>query len=155
MDDIPKNIKSGINGDLNNLEKEELNINVTSCILSFMEYAMKTAEMYVIHSNRKIITSKDIKKAMMLEVFLYFDRINLNYTVEKWRNTILNELENNESYTSESEEEYEEENTEEMINVKICDCDVCKHMNEIEEKWKIYEPSDELGKIFKNNIDRI
>ena len=152
MNNIPDKITTGFNNDLNNLEKEELKINVTSSILSFMEYAAKTAEIYVSHSNRKVINTKDIKKAMMLEVFLYFNRVNLNDTVEKWRNTLLYELDSDENSISEEEEEEEEE---EETNIKICECEICKHINSIEEKWKMYEPSDELGKIFKKHIDTI
>lgn len=152
MNNIPSKIKTGFDNDLNNLEKEELKINVTSSILSFMEYAIKTAEIYVSHSNRKVINNKDIKKAMMLEVFLYFDRINLNDTVQKWRNTLLYELDNDENYISEEDNEEDEE---EETNIKMCECEVCKHINSIEEKWIIYEPSDELGKIFKKHIDNI
>tara|TARA_Y100000389_G_scaffold182753_1_gene199631 strand:+ start:238 stop:696 length:459 start_codon:yes stop_codon:yes gene_type:complete len=152
MNNIPSKIKTGFDNDLNNLEKEELKINVTSSILSFMEYAIKTAEIYVSHSNRKVINNKDIKKAMMLEVFLYFDRINLNDTVQKWRNTLLYELDNDENYISEEDNEEDEE---EETNIKICECEVCKHINSIEEKWIMYEPSDELGKIFKKHIDTI
>ena len=134
------------------MEKEELKVNVTSSILSFMEYDIKTAEIYVSHSNRKVINNKDIKKAMMLEVFLYFDRINLNDTVQKWRNTLLYELDNDENYISEEDNEEDEE---EETNIKMCECEVCKHINSIEEKWIMYEPSDELGKIFKKHIDNI
>ena len=134
------------------MEKEELKVNVTSSILSFMEYAIKTAEIYVSHSNRKVINNKDIKKAMMLEVFLYFDRINLNDTVQKWRNTLLYELDNDENYISEEDNEEDED---EETNIKMCECEVCKHINSIEEKWIMYEPSDELGKIFKKHIDNI
>ena len=134
MNNIPDKIVTGFNNDLNNLEKEELKVNVTSSILSFMEYAIKTAEIYVSHSNRKVINNKDIKKAMMLEVFLYFDRINLNDTVQKWRNTLLYELDNDENYISEEDNEEDEE---EETNIKMCECEVCKHINSIEEKWII------------------
>lgn len=151
MNNIPDKITTGFNNDLNNLEKEELKVNVTSSILSFMEYAVKTAEIYVTHSNRKIIDTKDIKKAMMLEVFVYFDRGDLNTNLQKWRNTLLYELDNDENYISDEDEEEEDEE----INIKICECEVCKHINSIEEKWKMYEPSDELGKIFKKHIDTI
>lgn len=154
MNNIPDKITTGFNNDLNNLEKEELKVNVTSSILSFMEYAVKTAEIYVTHSNRKTIDTKDIKKAMMLEVFLYFDRADLNTSLQKWRNTILYELDNDENYMSE-EEDYEEEDELSQENIKVCECEICKHINSIEEKWKIYKPSDELGKIFKKHIDTI
>jgi|TARA_B110000285_G_scaffold235399_1_gene316869 hypothetical protein len=152
MNNVPDKITTGFENDLNNLEKEELKVNVTSSILSFMEYAIKTSEIYVNHSNRKIIDTKDIKKAMMLEVFLYFDRVDLNTSLQKWRNTILYEMENDDNYISEDDEEEDEEDEE---NIKVCECEICSHINNIEEKWKIYEPSDELGKIFKKHIDTI
>ena len=155
MNNIPDKIVTGFNNDLNNLEKEELKINVTSSILSFMEYAVKTADIYVSHSNRNVIDSKDIKKAMMLEVFLYFNRPELNTNLQKWRNAILYELDNDEDEDEDEDEEDEDEEEQEQENITTCTCEICNHINNIEEKWNCYEPSDELGKIFKKHIDNI
>ena len=48
--------------------------NVTTLVTYFAENALRTSGMYTLHSNRKIVTTKDIKRAMMLEVFIYTKR---------------------------------------------------------------------------------
>ena len=87
---IPDKIISGLgNGDINALEKEEAEINVTSCIMTFMSYSIKSSSIFVEHSERTIITPDDIKRAMMVEVFMYFKRPDLKIRVDEWRNIIL------------------------------------------------------------------
>ena len=72
---IPTKIMTGQDtGDLNVLEREELEINITSSIMTFMSYSIKSSSIFVEHSGRTIITPDDIKRAMMVEVFMYFDR---------------------------------------------------------------------------------
>lgn len=158
---IPTNIITGQdNGQLNVLEQEELEINVTSSIMTFMTYSIKSASIFIEHSGRTIITPDDIKRAMMVEVFMYFDRKDLKIRVNEWRNIILNELSNIEEIESEDESEDENENTESDIvekeeNKKICSCNVCSLMNDIKDRWEYYNPEDEMGKIFKKHIDNI
>lgn len=157
MDNLPSSIKSGRGGgEPNNLEKEEIEVNVTSSIMTFMSYSIQSSSIYVDHSNRTIITPQDIKKAMMVEVFMFFERADLNIRVAEWRELILNEMQD------ESEEEYEDEPTEEETENIIhaekkdmieCKCNICELMNNIQDRWKYYEPSDQLGKIFKKHID--
>lgn len=157
MDNLPSSIKSGRDGgEPNNLEKEEIEVNVTSSIMTFMSYSIQSSSIYVDHSNRTIITPEDIKKAMMVEVFMFFERADLNIRVAEWRELILNEMQD------ESEEEYEDEPTEEETENIIhaekkdmieCKCNICELMNNIQDRWKYYEPSDQLGKIFKKHID--
>lgn len=159
MANLPTNIKTGVdNNDLNNLEKQEIEINVTSSIMTFMSYAIKSSTIYVEHSNRTVVTTDDIKKAMMVEVFTYFDRTDLEQRITEWRQTIIEDMQNE---TSESDEEYEDEDINQSIEdssnntTNCCNCNICSTMNTIEEKWKYYNPSDQLGIIFKKHIDNI
>tara|TARA_Y100000389_G_scaffold178371_1_gene191505 strand:+ start:20132 stop:20638 length:507 start_codon:yes stop_codon:yes gene_type:complete len=168
MNNIPSNIKSGIGNhdELNVLEKKELEINVTSCVMTFMSFAMKSSAIYVEHSNRSVITTDDIKKAMMVEVFTYFDRTDLENKVSEWRQTIIEDMQNEESdYESDNESDDESDNENEIIfkdydisgeQIKNnCQCELCNTMNTIKDKWKDYNPTDELGLIFKKHIDNI
>ena len=101
---IPSQIRTGMgNYELNNLEREEIEINVTSMVMTFMSYAMKTSAMYVEHSKRKVITVRDIKRAMMLEVFLYFNRDDLEENLMEWRRDIIQDLQAQDETESESE----------------------------------------------------
>ena len=159
---IPINIATGENGDLNVLEKQEQEINVTSAIMTFMSYSIKSSAVYVEHSNRKIITPDDIKRAMMVEVFIYFDRPDLITKTSEWRQILIEDMQNevSESECDDENEEYsdEDKSEEELIikdkkNVVKCDCEICSQMIDIVDKWQYYEPTDELGKIFKKHID--
>lgn len=155
---IPTSIITGQdNGELNVLEREELEVSVTSNIMTFMSYSIKSSSIFVEHSGRTIITPDDIKRAMMVEVFMYFDRPDLELRKHEWQNIILNETQNqtseNESETDDDEEVTSMEIEKEEINKKVCSCEVCGLMNEIKDRWCYYNPNDELGKIFKKHID--
>ncbi len=157
MNNIPESIQTGVNGELNVLEKQELEINVTSSIMTFMSYAMKSSGIYVEHSNRKIVTPDDIKKAMMVEVFMYFNREDLEGRVSQWREMIIQDMQNNQDDESDEDEDEDEENLlrEDEKNKVECNCEICNKMNNVYEQWKCYSPNDELGKIFKKHIDSI
>ena len=170
MSFIPSSIATGENGEMNVLEKQEHDVNVTSAIMTFMSYAIKSSSIYVEHSKRQVVTPDDIKRAMMIEVFMYFDRHDLLIRTAEWRQIILEDLQNEEREEDEEEtdeesecdakDEEEEEEEEKMIeedkkNQVKCECDICSQMNDIVEKWQYYEPKDELGKVFKKHIDLI
>lgn len=166
MSFIPSSIATGENGEMNVLEKQEHDVNVTSAIMTFMSYAIKSSSIYVEHSKRQVVTPDDIRRAMMIEVFMYFERPDLLIRTAEWRQIILEDLQNGESEEEEQEETDEEsecdakDEEEKMIeedkkNKVKCDCDICSQMNDIVEKWQYYEPKDELGKVFKKHIDLI
>ena len=132
----------------NNLDNDFIN-NIQSIVLSFMEKAIKTCEIYVEHSNRNTITPEDIKLGLMLETFVY---INRNDTLEnqlKWKNII-------EGNSSEEEEHIEtEENLEikeEVFKKSTCKCPICEAMNNIEEKWNNWTPESDFEIILKKAI---
>ena len=166
---IPSQIRTGMgNYELNNLEREEIEINVTSMVMTFMSYAMKTSAMYVEHSKRKVITVRDIKRAMMLEVFLYFNRDDLEENLMEWRRDIIQDLQaqdlqaqdETEDETEDDTESEQEEETEEYPETSVsdeekCHCDLCQRINGIDEYWQTYNPTDPLGKILKEHIDQM
>tara|TARA_Y100000389_G_scaffold204838_1_gene260060 strand:+ start:5686 stop:6171 length:486 start_codon:yes stop_codon:yes gene_type:complete len=154
---IPDKINTGLNdGGVNILEKQEAEINITSCIMTFMSYSIKSSSIYVEHSGRTIITPDDIKRAMMVEVFMYFKRSDLKVRVDEWRNILLTEIVMSEEEDEDSdseEEEIKDKVSEEIKHKKVCSCEVCNLMNTIKDNWQYYNPEDELGKIFKKHID--
>ena len=159
---IPTKIVSGQEtGDLNVLEQKELEVNISSSIMTFMSYSIKSSSIFVEHSGRTIVTIDDIKRAMMVEVFMYFNHPDLKIRISEWRNIILTDMEcDNEEQESEEESEDEiiekEDNiTEKEESKKICSCDVCDLMNNIKDKWKYYNPTDKMGQIFKKHIDNM
>ena len=160
MSGVPARINTGQDdGELNALEREELEINITSSIMTFMSYSINSSSIFVEHSGRTIITTDDIKRAMMVEVFMYFDRPDLKVKVGEWRNIILDEMKNNTSENEETGDDSENEETDddkievEEKDKKTCSCGVCDLMNTIKDKWQYYNPTDEMGKILKKHID--
>ena len=63
--------------------------NVTTIMLYFMEQAMKTSGVYVKHCERKSITVEDIKRALMLEMFLFKKRDKKVEDLEKIKKEIF------------------------------------------------------------------
>lgn len=149
--DIPDSLKSGTGdeSELNVLEKAELNVNVTSTVMSFVSYALKTASVHVEHTGRKEITPRDMKRAMMIEVFAYFHRTDLAERVAECRDILLRDGDSG----SESGNESESSSETEAEVATPCDCPICAHMEIIEDQWATYVPEDDLGRILKKHID--
>ena len=128
--------------------------NVTTLVTYFAENALRTSAIYTSHSNRKIVTSKDIKRGMMLEVFIYTKRPDF---VDKCKQ-IKEELFENEN-TSDEEEDIEEEsfitNEEEEFKESKCECVLCKSINETFSKWDSWIPENKVEEILKKHINNI
>ena len=77
-------MKSGFNM-LQPPDDDEFAKNATSVIVAYAEQAMRTAAKYISHGERNVITPEDIKRAMMLEMFLFNKRPNLLEKAEEIR----------------------------------------------------------------------
>ena len=114
-------MKSGFNNvadDDNSEDIIESKLQLTSLITVFMENAMKTAEIYTKHSNRKTITSKDITIALKREMFTFLNNDDIEERALKIYQEFKEELSpSNSEY--ESSEEYssdDENNNEELVS---------------------------------------
>lgn len=130
--------------------------NVTTIMLYFMEQAMKTSGVYVKHCERKSITVEDIKRALMLEMFLFKKRDKKIEDLEK----IKKEIFGKESAGEEEEDIYEDiidedEDEEEEFTESDCNCKTCACLNDIYDKWETFVPQTNIEKIMKNHIDNI
>ena len=68
-------MKSGFdNTDTSHIDQAK---NVTAIMVHFTENAMNTAAIYANHAKRREIVSEDIKRALMMEVFFFQKRNNL------------------------------------------------------------------------------
>ena len=117
-------LKTGFDNSVDNSSKsEEYQLQMMSLMTVFMENAIKTAEIYTKHSNRKTITSIDISLGLKKELFTFLD----NDDIEERALAIFNEFKNEELTPSssdnedESEEEYnnEDESEEEYNNEEL------------------------------------
>lgn len=111
-------MKSGFNNvtdDDNSEDIIESKLQLTSLITVFMENAMKTAEIYTKHSNRKTITSKDITIALKREMFTFLNNDDIEERALKIYQEFKEELspsnseyESSEEYLSDDENSNEE-----------------------------------------------
>jgi len=152
-------MKSGFNNVVQqNNDLDELKKNIATLVCYFAKNALKTAGLYVSHSSRKIVVEQDIKKAMKLEVFLYENHPNMIEELKQVKETICEEnmVETMVDTITENSEEYCDDvitdEMEEYCNSE-CKCYLCKTLNNIDERWSSWEPTNPIEEILKKHID--
>ena len=147
----------------NNLVEPEEDIleNIAAIIMTCMENALKSADIYVKHSNRKSITPEDIKRSLMLEAFLNRQRTDMLEKCEEMRETIRSIV--NDSYIDGEEDEGDEENEEneedeeenEPFTESTCQCAMCQCINGIYTRWALFEPQTPIERAIHEHIEHI
>ena len=157
-------MKSGFNM-VDTGESEDMQKNVVVMVSTFSNEGLKHAAYYVNHHpTRDYITPEDIKRGMMLEVFLFSNRPDLLDRMEEIKAIIYGE--DSEEENSEEEDENKEESDEDeedaahddqsqKFTPNSCDCAICKCMNTIYNRWGKWTPSTPFETIIKANIDKI
>ena len=121
------NMKTGFDNIFsNNKNIDNNNLSILSLLTIFMENSITNAAIYTKHSNRKIITSKDISLSLKREVFEFLNSDNLETRAKELLDEYIEEFNNynsDEEYDEEEEdeeedEEYDEENDDEEDNKK-------------------------------------
>ena len=129
--------------------------NTGSIVMVFMENAIKNADIYVKHSKRREITPEDIKRGLMLEVFLMKNRPNMLEQCEtmkqKLKDIIRDEEENGEQVFIDDEEPVENEE----FTESTCNCAMCKCFNTIYSRWEGFTPELPMEKILVKSINAI
>ena len=121
-------MKSGFD----NLESPDESLeNISSIVMVFMENALKSADIYVRHAERKQITPEDIKRALMLEVFFMKSRPNQLEKCEEMKQKI---------------EEFTESK---------CECPMCNCFNFIYDRWDDFIPQLPMEKILAKHIENM
>ena len=142
-------MKSGFDN-LDN-SKEEMTKNVTALMVHFMENAINTAGVYANHAKRREIVSEDIKRSLMLEVFFFQKRTNLEEKI----NQIRDELYDGDS---DSEDEINADDVgsdnNEFIESK-CKCALCNCINTVYTRWENWTPVTPMQIILKNRLDEM
>ena len=137
--------------DLMQPDDEEFEQNTAAIIVTYAEHALRTAALYVSHhETRNGITPEDIKRAMMLEMFLFKNRSNLLEKAEEIKKMLFEEDEDSEdeeaTNNTEEEEEFSENN---------CQCAICKCTNNIYTRWENWTPESLFETVIKKHIDKI
>lgn len=149
-------MKSGFSNIVSN-DTEDVEKNVTIFIATFTSEGLKHATRYITHhKTRDIIISEDIKRGMMLEMFLFNNRPNLLDKFEEIK-LLINEDEDDEDEDEDDESNNIQEKDDEEVEFteNNCECAICKCMNTIYTRWEKYIPTTPLETIIKNNIDMI
>lgn len=130
-------MKSGFD----NLEsKDETLENIGSIVMVFMENAIKSADIYVKHAKRTQITPEDVKRGLMLEVFLMKQRPNMVEQCEEMKEKIKEIIEEEENEEEEIIIGEEEEGDEEEFTESTCQCAMCNCFNTIYTRWENFTP---------------
>ena len=143
-------MKSGFNN-LEENDKYDPN-DLVAIILHFIENATRSAGIYVKHSNRNSVTPEDIKRGMMLEIFLFSKRMNIEQNIID----IKNDLENN-NFDDDGEDavDFCPEDEMDSFQESPCNCAMCKCLNTIYTRWEKWTPVTEIEHILKKHIEEI
>jgi len=147
-----------------NQNLDNSNLNILSLLTVFMENSVANAAIYTKHSNRTIITAKDISSSLKREVFEFLNSDNLETRAKEILDEYIEEINNSDSEEDEEDdEEIDEkkidenpitEETEEFVE-STCDCDICKQINKYNNIWKDWKPTNKIEKILYDGIIKI
>lgn len=152
---IPEEMKTGFNLVVD--DGRDVVENIASIILVFMENAVKSADIYVRHSKRITITSEDIKRGLMLEVFFMKQRPNMIEQCEQMKETIKKIQDEDDSDDDDCLDQlsniYADE--EEVFKESECSCPMCGCMNTIYTRWDSFTPETSIEKAMSKHINDI
>ena len=157
------NMKTGFDNIFtSNQNLDNSNLNILSLLTVFMENSVANAAIYTKHSNRTIITAKDISLSLKREVFEFLNSDNLETKAKEILDEYIEELNNSDSEDDEEEDEEDEkkdcnlitEETEEFVE-STCSCDICKQINKYNTIWKDWKPSNKIEEILYDGIIKI
>ena len=173
---LPSNftLKTGFNPLIENNVNKEFIATIMSMVTIFSEEAMVLASNYTIYNGRDQVTTNDLIKALKYRALdnnpeywekpeiitkmrtIYNDYINedLDYPDES-DNENYSENESDSENENESDSENENESDNEMEDYQYLDVSqtVLDKMNNIDEIWKQFEPTDNSELILKNAIE--
>ena len=145
----PPVMKTGFN---NVIDDSNDKLNIISTICLFTENALKTATHYVEHSKRNAITKEDIKRGLIMEVFLFGRRGNEMEEILK----IKKDIEEHKNVEDEDISDLIIDDKEIMpFANSACSCALCVNMNNIYNKWNNFTPSSQIETIMKKHIDEM
>lgn len=143
-------MRSGFNNVVSGDEEQKQQQLLASTLVHFSENAILNATAYIKHAKRNQVTKEDLKRCLMLEVFIFTKRENLQEKIE----SIVEEL-----YENESDDEeiiFDDENVvvDEFKESK-CKCVLCQCINNVYIKWENWEPETPVQHILKRHIEQM
>ncbi len=137
--------------DLLQPDDEEFKKNTAAILVTYAENALRTAAIYVSHHDtRNGVTPEDIKRAMMLEMFLFKNRSNLLEKSEEIKKMLF------ETNDEDDDDDVAINMTDEdSFSENNCSCALCKCVNGIYDRWERWTPQSLFETVIKKHIDNI
>lgn len=132
--------------------KEEYIKDATALTLNFMENAIQSASIYIKHAKRQDITTEDIKRALMLELFLFGKRNNHFEKIKKIKETLLHHSDDEDS---DDDDFFVDDDKIQPFSTSKCNCGMCKCLNNIYIRWNKFIPKSNIEKHMKKYIDNM
>ena len=144
--------------------------NATALLVTYTSEALRTAALYVSHGVRKVVTIEDIKRAMMLELFLFNKRPDLLEKTKEIKDEIYGddgEEDGEGDGEGDGEEDADDGVDEDLNNVVVsdeemvpftensCTCAMCSGINTIYTRWEDWTPTSEFEKMFMKHIEQM
>ena len=112
-------MKSGFTNEIN--EQFDFEKQVTELITMYTYNAISSAAIYIEHAGRNKITPEDIKRALMLEIFLFTNR-DIDKDVVDFKNKLYETMINDDNKEENSEDDEEID----AFCESECECAMCK-----------------------------
>lgn len=128
--------------------------NIVVLVSAFSERSLQTASSYISHSiTRNGITPEDLKRSMMLEMFLFKNRPNILDNAQDIRYEIFNNTDDDEN--EDNEETLPNMTSNDVFSENSCQCALCHCINTIYNRWADWLPSTMFEQILKKHIDEL
>ena len=145
-------MKSGFDNPIN--QEFELKKQVKELITMYSYNALNSASIYIEHSGRNKILPEDLKRSLMLEIFLFTNR-ELDKDIIDFKNRLFHEMDPIKEDNDDKEEEEEEEEEKEEFCESKCTCAMCKCLNTIYTRWEKFTLSSPLEEILRDRINEM
>ena len=138
------------------VEEEDTKKNTVSLIVAYAEGAMRTSSKYIMHGKRRVVTPEDLKRSMMLEMFLFKHRDDILDKAENIKSDLFGGGKDDEGEDDDcDDDDREDDDNVEEFTENVCECSLCSAINTIYSKWDVWEPSTSFEKIFQTHINNM
>ena len=144
-------MKSGFTNEIN--QEFDIKTQAKELITMYTYNALNSAAIYVEHAGRNKITPEDIKRALMLEIFLFTNR-DIDKDIIDFKNKLYENMVIEQENEEEEEEEQENEEVDDFCESE-CQCAMCKCLNKIYTRWDNFLPNSPIENILKERIDEM
>ena len=131
----------------NLVQPDKTEENIEYLVGTYASNAIKHASLYVKHCYRNVLTTEDIKRALIMETMCLKSR-DMEAEIQKFK-------ENFHEDTESSDEDQYPESEEEEFTLSSCKCSFCKCMNTIYTRWEKFTPNSMIEIILKKRINEM